>query len=32
MGRPVTRLTKLKRRSVAEFTTLERWGGTPLPG
>ena len=32
MGRPVTRLTKLKRRPVAEFTTLERWGGTPLPG
>ena len=32
MGRPVTRLTRLKRRSVAEFTTLERWGGTPLPG
>ncbi len=32
MGRPVTRLTKLKRKPVAEFTTLERWGGTPLPG
>jgi nitroreductase len=32
MGRPVTRLTKLKRKPVAEFTTLERWGGTPLRG
>jgi len=32
MGRPVTRLTKLKRKPVAEITTLERWGGTPLPG
>lgn len=32
MGRPVTRLTKLKRKPVAEFATLERWGGTPLPG
>jgi nitroreductase len=32
MGRPVSRLTKLKRKPVAEFTTLERWGGTPLPG
>ena len=32
MGRPVTRLTKLKRKAVAEFTALERWGGTPLPG
>lgn len=30
MGRPVTRLTKLKRRPVAEFAMLERWGGTPL--
>ena len=32
MGRPVARLTKLKRKPVAEFTTLERWGGTPRPG
>lgn len=32
LGRPVTRLTKLKRKPVAEFATLERWGGAPLPG
>jgi len=31
LGRPATRLTKLKRKPVAEFATLERWGGTPLP-
>jgi nitroreductase len=31
MGRPATRLTKLKRRPVAEFAMLERWGGAPLP-
>ena len=30
MGHPVTRLTKLKRKPVAEFAMLERWGGTPL--
>ena len=32
MGRPLARLTKLKRKPVAEFATLERWGGAPLPG
>ena len=32
MGRPVTRLTKLKRKPVTEFAMLERWGGTPLHG
>ena len=31
LGRPATRLTKLKRRPVAEFAMLERWGGAPLP-
>ncbi len=30
LGRPATRLTKLKRKTVAEFTMLERWGGRPL--
>lgn len=28
LGRPVKRLTKLRRRAVPEFATLERWGGT----
>ena len=31
MGRPSRRLTKLKRKPVSEFATLERWGGAPLP-
>jgi nitroreductase len=30
LGRPTKLLTKLKRRSVPEFATLERWGGPPL--
>jgi nitroreductase len=30
LGRPVRRLTKLRRKAVAEFVTLERWGGEPL--
>ena len=30
IGRPVKRLTKLKRRPVAEFAMRERWGGAPL--
>jgi len=30
LGRPVKQLTKLKRKPVEEFATLERWGGTPL--
>jgi hypothetical protein len=30
LGRPTTRLTKLKRKPVSEFATLERWGGAPL--
>jgi nitroreductase len=30
LGRPTTRLTKLKRKPVGEFATLERWGGAPL--
>ena len=30
IGRPVRRLTKLKRRPVFEFATRERWGGTPF--
>jgi len=30
LGRPVRLLTKLKRKSVAEFAVLERWGGSPL--
>jgi nitroreductase len=29
-GRPVRELTKLKRKSVAEFTMRERWGGPSL--
>ena len=30
-GRPRRMLTRLKRKAVAEFATLERWGGRPLP-
>jgi len=30
LGRPVRPLTRLKRKAVAEFTMLERWGGPPL--
>jgi nitroreductase len=30
LGRPVGRLTKLRRRHVEAFTHLERWGGAPL--
>ncbi|MGH7374270.1 MAG: nitroreductase family protein [Candidatus Rokuibacteriota bacterium] len=30
LGRPVRRITKLKRKPVAEFAMLERWGGPPL--
>ncbi len=30
LGRPVKRLTKLKRKPVAEFAMLERWGGPPV--
>jgi len=30
IGRPVQRLTKLKRKEVGEFAMLERWGGPPL--
>jgi nitroreductase len=30
LGRPVKALTKLKRKPVAEFAMLERWGGVPL--
>ena len=32
LGRPVKQLQKLKRKSVPEFATLDRWGGTPLTG
>jgi nitroreductase len=33
LGRPQKALTKLKRKAVAEFAMLERWGGAPLaPG
>lgn len=32
LGRPVRRLTKLKRKPVAEFAMRERWGGTPFGG
>jgi len=32
LGRPVRQLTRLKRRAVPEFTTLERWAGPPLTG
>ncbi len=30
LGRPVKTLSKLKRKAVAEFAMLERWGGAPL--
>jgi nitroreductase len=30
IGKPVKQLTKLKRKPVSEFATLDRWGGTPL--
>jgi nitroreductase len=30
LGRPVKQLTRLKRKAVEEFATLERFGGTPL--
>ena len=30
LGRPVKQFTKLKRKTIPEFTTLERWGGQPL--
>jgi nitroreductase len=30
LGRPAKPLTRLRRKPVAEFTTLERWGGAPL--
>jgi nitroreductase len=30
LGRPVQRLTKLKRKPVSEFAMRERWGGPPL--
>ena len=30
LGRPTKRLTKLKRRPVAEYATRERWGGAPF--
>ena len=30
LGRPVTQLTKLKRRPVADFAVRERWGGAAL--
>jgi nitroreductase len=30
LGRPAKRLTRLRRRPVAEFAMLERWGGPPL--
>ena len=32
LGRPTQQLTRLKRKPVAEFATLERWGGTPFAG
>ena len=32
LGRPVQRLTKLKRKTVPEFAMRERWGGAPLGG
>ena len=32
LGRPARQLTRLKRKSVPEFTTLERWNGPPLTG
>jgi hypothetical protein len=30
LGRPVKRITRLKRKPVEEFAMLERWGGAPL--
>jgi nitroreductase len=30
LGKPVKQLSKLRRKPVAEFTTRERWDGTPL--
>jgi nitroreductase len=30
LGRPAKPLSRLRRKPVAEFTTLERWGGAPL--
>ncbi|MBI3105983.1 MAG: nitroreductase family protein [Candidatus Rokubacteria bacterium] len=30
LGRPVKPLTRLRRKPVAEFAMLERWGGAPL--
>ena len=30
LGRPVKRITKLKRKPVADFAMLEKWGGPPL--
>jgi nitroreductase len=32
LGRPVRRVTKLKRKPVGEFAMSERWGGPPLAG
>ena len=32
LGRPTKRLTKLKRRPVAEYAMRERWGGAPFTG
>jgi nitroreductase len=32
LGRPERRLTRLRRRPVAEFSMRERWGGPPLAG
>jgi hypothetical protein len=29
IGRPATRLTRLKRKPVSEFAMLDRWGGPP---
>lgn len=30
LGKPLNRLTKLRRRAVTEFATCERWDGSPL--
>jgi len=32
LGRPVRRLTKLKRKPVDQFAMIERWGGAPFTG
>jgi nitroreductase len=32
LGRPAKPLSRLRRKAVPEFTTLERWGGPPLSG